>query len=110
VVSFQVKLLVQKRRVAFNSLDANLALREPVQSSLALSEMASYWTNTTGTSIDTGAALSVAPTQPSWGSPSSGGNQDPPSVADRIVGVQIRLRIYDPASGQTRQNTLVQSL
>jgi prepilin-type N-terminal cleavage/methylation domain-containing protein len=108
VVSFQIRLLVQRRNIGTNGSDPNV-VKDPVQpTNVMLFDMASYIfaTNPTDPAIDT-----AATTLPGWATPiSPSGNGSQPSIPDRIVGVQIRLRIYDPASGLVRQNTLVQAL
>lgn len=100
VISFQVRLLVQQRTIGLNAQDPNAA-KDPIKSVVALDDMRNYVfaTNPNDPAIDS-AALSP----PTWATPNAG------ALPLRIVGVQIRLRIYDAASGLSRQNTLVQSL
>jgi prepilin-type N-terminal cleavage/methylation domain-containing protein len=112
VVSFQVRLLMQSRTTTPPSNDPN-PNAEPVKSTVNLYDVQSkyfplnppdqnVWPGNTQQGIAIDSASLSAPQ--AWGV--SNGN----SPATRIMGLQIRLRIYDPASGQARQNTLVQGL
>ena len=111
VISFQVRLLVQQRAPGISANDSNI-VKEPIQSTVYLDDMKNYIfsTNPNDPAIDTSTA-----TLPNWAVPNANG---PPLTAPlplvppplRIMGVQIRLRVYDPASGQARQNTIVQAL
>jgi prepilin-type N-terminal cleavage/methylation domain-containing protein len=109
VVSFQVRLLIQARAFNTDPYDAN-TVYEPIArpaglpGMVAVSDIQSYVCplnpqDSTLTAIDS-ASLAA----PGWASSAAN------APGQRIMGLQIRLRIYDPASGQARQNTLVQGL
>jgi prepilin-type N-terminal cleavage/methylation domain-containing protein len=109
VVSFQVRLLVQQRTIsqAALTLDPNI-VKDPMQpTTTGLTDIQNYVfsTNPTDPAID-----SAASTPPTWATPVPGTDKTQTPLPSRIMGVQIRMRIYDPASGQSRQNTIVQSL
>ena len=122
VTSFQVSLIVQQAACSFPDpnqnpdptyLEPNL-VKDRVKPIVFLDDMPNYTyaTNAAGPAID-----SATTTTPPWAGPNGKG---PPWTAAtppvgtgppaRIMGIQIRLRIYDPASGLSRQNTLVQAL
>jgi prepilin-type N-terminal cleavage/methylation domain-containing protein len=97
VVSFQIRLLVQQRLIIPNTA----TLTDPVHPTVSVIDMQNCATG--ANAADPTAVDSTAVSIPTWANPVG-------SSPVRIMGVQIRLRIYDPASGLARQNTLVQSL
>ena len=107
VVSFQIRVIANQRSIVpALPVPQSALFTDPVNSmNLGLYEMQSFASgaNPGDPAVD-GAAVSI----PGWANPAPATQQSPPQA--RILGVQIKLRIYDPASGQSRQSTLVQAL